>query len=570
MFSKNRIYRLIILLIFAFSFSLLAEAPPLSYEEAQKAASAYAGQFFGEVQTGEGVTFVDPDNYPAIYMFPFYTGPGTFPSSESIKSQVATARAYRLQGEALIQQGKDSKNPDLIAEGRQMVETGWQQMRDEENFGTIFLSALHPEHPGVEMYRGLPLNFAALADVQEKAKSAMAGNAVSFKRYLFWGLFEYGAEFSANGKTVLVNLKNFELIDTEKPASGLDLKEQSTPQETENNRQPLYKPMDPGDPEPPFSNMISGVPDYQTEVSKGCAPAASGCAIGYHDHNYELIIDGGSKWYRGFRDPNGEGYLHTIWDELGPAMGFTPGSGTSISNIAGGIEDVCNHLDYDNNYNFSVRERGWNTPANQYSTIKSKVRGRKPMVYTLKYPTYGGGSGYHTVTLIGYGCLNPPWGPNLGNSSNLIQTHHLYKPTENYEYCYICHDNNSSTGTTIYLWWSEFMSNGHLITIRPRSTTLAASIKPEPDVTCENYPNPFNPKTVIRYKISQKTAVTLKIFNITGQEIYAFNEGEREAGTYSVLWNGYEQSGVPAAGGIYYYRLQAGNVAQTGKMTLLK
>jgi len=544
----------------------ISEQPPLSYEKAYQAALSYAGQFWGKVQVGEGTVFVDPTNYPTIYMFTIYCAEDAFPADETISSQVADARAYRLKGEAIEKQGEETKDQALIQKGHQMVEEGWKKMLDEEHFGTVFISALNPDHPGVEMYRGLPLNYVALADAEQIAEKALSAESIVLKRYIFWGLFDYGAEFEANGQTILVNLKTLKPIDTEIQTSTIQSEQFSTgipnAEVNASEKDGLQKTLD---LQPPFEVKLSGVPDYQTEYSRGCAPAASGCVLGYHDASYPDLIDGGNKNTRGHRDPNGYGYLNMIWDQLGPAMNYVVSVGVKIDSIDDGIRAVCNDT---NSYSFTVSYGSWGTPSSQYYTVKCEISNDRPMVYTLRYPTYGGGSGYHTVTLTGYGCLKPPWVPDL---ANLNSQNSLSKiTTDTYEYCYICHDNNTTTGETVYLWWSQFMSTGDLITVHPGGGTLFASASPGISLSCCNYPNPFNPVTEIQYSISIKSSVNIRIFNIAGRMINSFEEGIKEPGSYSVRWNGCNESGAPLASGNYFYQIQAGNESKTGRMILLR
>jgi hypothetical protein len=81
----------------------------------------------------------------------------------------------------------------------------------------------------------------------------------------------------------------------------------------------------------------------------------------------------------------------------------------------------------------------------------------------------------------------------------------------------------------------------------------------------QNFPNPFNPNTLIKYSIPKSSQVSLKIFNTLGQEMETLVNEEKQVGTYEVNWNASNlQSGV------YFYRLQAGSFVQTRKMILLK
>jgi len=85
-----------------------------------------------------------------------------------------------------------------------------------------------------------------------------------------------------------------------------------------------------------------------------------------------------------------------------------------------------------------------------------------------------------------------------------------------------------------------------------------------------NYPNPFNLTTVIKYSLEENTKVSLKIFNILGQQIKTLVNDYREAGTYSVIWNGRDSQGIEMPSGIYLYVLKAGDKVFTKKLTLLK
>jgi aminopeptidase N len=81
----------------------------------------------------------------------------------------------------------------------------------------------------------------------------------------------------------------------------------------------------------------------------------------------------------------------------------------------------------------------------------------------------------------------------------------------------------------------------------------------------QNYPNPFNPSTVIRYRVPISTFVTLRIFNVLGQEIATLVNGVSMPGTYEVEWLA---SQIPS--GVYFYRLTTSHYAQTRKLILLK
>lgn len=80
-----------------------------------------------------------------------------------------------------------------------------------------------------------------------------------------------------------------------------------------------------------------------------------------------------------------------------------------------------------------------------------------------------------------------------------------------------------------------------------------------------SYPNPFNPSTTISYTIPTRSHVTLSVFNTLGQRIAELVNGEKDAGTYDVM---FDASGF--ASGVYFYRLQVGSFTETKRLVLLK
>jgi hypothetical protein len=81
----------------------------------------------------------------------------------------------------------------------------------------------------------------------------------------------------------------------------------------------------------------------------------------------------------------------------------------------------------------------------------------------------------------------------------------------------------------------------------------------------QNYPNPFNPSTTVNFSVPSSEFVTLKVYDVLGNEIATLVNEEKPAGSYEV-----EFSADGLTSGIYFYKLQAGSFVETKKMILLK
>ena len=86
----------------------------------------------------------------------------------------------------------------------------------------------------------------------------------------------------------------------------------------------------------------------------------------------------------------------------------------------------------------------------------------------------------------------------------------------------------------------------------------------------QNFPNPFNPSTTIRYALPSQTHVMLKIYDILGQEVKTLINEVQEAGYRSAEWNSMDNSGLAVGSGTYFCRLTAGNFIETKKLLLVK
>ena len=81
----------------------------------------------------------------------------------------------------------------------------------------------------------------------------------------------------------------------------------------------------------------------------------------------------------------------------------------------------------------------------------------------------------------------------------------------------------------------------------------------------QNYPNPFNPSTKITYSVSEESPVTIKVYDLIGQEIAVLVDDVKEPGFYSVTFDA-----LGLSSGIYIYQMRAGNFTSVKKMSVLK
>lgn len=94
---------------------------------------------------------------------------------------------------------------------------------------------------------------------------------------------------------------------------------------------------------------------------------------------------------------------------------------------------------------------------------------------------------------------------------------------------------------------------------------LAGDKLPEGFYLSQNFPNPFNPETIINYELPTKSFVSVKVYDVLGKEIATLVNEKQNAGRYSVEFYG---DGLP--GGIYFYKLNAGSFSESKRMVLLK
>ena len=86
----------------------------------------------------------------------------------------------------------------------------------------------------------------------------------------------------------------------------------------------------------------------------------------------------------------------------------------------------------------------------------------------------------------------------------------------------------------------------------------------------QNFPNPFNPITILRYDLPEDNFVMLTVYDMLGRMVVQLVNTTQQAGFKSVKWDATDSFGKPLSAGVYLYQIQAGEFVQTKKMVLLK
>jgi len=138
-------------------------------------------------------------------------------------------------------------------------------------------------------------------------------------------------------------------------------------------------------------------------------------------------------------------------------------------------------------------------------------------------------------------------------------------------------ENNLEIGKT-YWWqaryrdknlqWSYWSKESSFTVTTPVDVDDPAVIK-ESNLY-SNYPNPFNPSTVIKFDVAKAGKVTLRIYTVTGKLVTELMNKEANPGSYSMTWNGTNSFGAKMSSGIYFYKLQTTDYQKIGKAILIK
>jgi len=128
----------------------------------------------------------------------------------------------------------------------------------------------------------------------------------------------------------------------------------------------------------------------------------------------------------------------------------------------------------------------------------------------------------------------------------------------------------------IYLVWAHAVSYPNDHDVYFETTEYYTDIQEQEssvipsDISLDVFPNPFNPITQITFSIPKQEHVNLKIYNVQGHLIKNLIDAEKEAGYYTIMWDGKNDDGRSVSSGVYLYKVEAGRYNSTKQMILLK
>jgi hypothetical protein len=117
----------------------------------------------------------------------------------------------------------------------------------------------------------------------------------------------------------------------------------------------------------------------------------------------------------------------------------------------------------------------------------------------------------------------------------------------------------------------QFLVNEQDMSSAVKSADIEITGRPAHFELSQNYPNPFNPATTITYQLpNDGVDVHITIYNILGQVVKTLVNEQKNAGVYSVVWDGKNDEGIAVTSGVYIYQLKSGNFMQSKKLMMLK
>ncbi|MCU0406574.1 MAG: T9SS type A sorting domain-containing protein, partial [Ignavibacteriaceae bacterium] len=205
-----------------------------------------------------------------------------------------------------------------------------------------------------------------------------------------------------------------------------------------------------------------------------------------------------------------------------------------------------------NNGSYTVYQHdlGWPFPGEHVRPLAVTPDGRLWMQYDSEYPSDDNGLCWFDGVNVGSFPAPPGGVPQWGGLPNSnIKKLEVMEIPGGYE-----------------LWMSCLGRGIAVLTVNDGTTSIDNEEEsPTSFMLSQNYPNPFNPTTSIQYAISSKQFVSLKVYDVLGNEIASLVNEEKPAGTYEVQFDA-----SAFTSGVYFYTIRTSNFTNTRKMILIK
>ncbi len=264
-----------------------------------------------------------------------------------------------------------------------------------------------------------------------------------------------------------------------------------------------------------------------------------------------------------------------------------PGVGGDSIRIDGGPPVGITSVDYATNTFTLSDARSWNTGARVYYFRSDRFQGNAPDIGAHEFgvvPAVSGLPGIPLLVAPGDGAVYSSasvsfnWDPVPGAVSYRVQiacdTSFAAPVTDQAGVSQTSFMATGLTPGTAHHWrvaacnglgtsaWSDY-SSFTITGVTEASSAMSTS--PHVYALLQNYPNPFNPSTTIRYSLASAGHVSLKVYNVLGQQIASLADEQQPAGTHEMR---FDASGLPS--GTYFYRIQTIAFEATKKMQVIK
>jgi hypothetical protein len=206
---------------------------------------------------------------------------------------------------------------------------------------------------------------------------------------------------------------------------------------------------------------------------------------------------------------------------------------------------------------------GWHIPTySEFQTLSTTVVGDGNALKEIGQGT-GGGAGINTS---GFSALLSGYG---SGSNNFYLGYYAYFWSSTEYNTFNVHSMILSFDNSNILSHNDYRLYGFCIRcVKDNADGVDNKDKselPKEFLLLQNNPNPFNPQTKISFSVLNESFITLKVYDLLGREVATLAQEKKQQGEYIITWSA---EGVP--GGVYFYRLIAGDYVETKKMVVLK